>query len=409
MRGLASTRYVLGICAAAALPGCGGSQSPIGAPVNLPIRAQLPGQTHPPGRYNVLYSFKGYPDDGAHPHSALLNLDGTFYGTTKGGGRYPCGDFPRKGCGTVFSVTPSGVEALLYSFKGNRHLASVYANGLINVNGTLYGTTFDGGRYALGTVFAISPSGKFTVLHNFTGRPDGRGPHGELLDVNGTLYGTSFQGGTKDNGTVFAITTSGNETIIHSFEGDTNHHTDAANPSGSLINVGGVLYGTTSEGGPYRNGTVFTITTSGKETVLYSFAGGGPRGSLININGVLYCTTFSAGTNGLGTVFAITRPGKEKWLYSFTGKPLDGAHPNAALVNRNGTLYGTTIQGGATDNGTLFAITRSGQESVLHDFNGARRSGAFPEAPLINNNGVLYGTTGGGGAETRGTVFSFTP
>jgi uncharacterized repeat protein (TIGR03803 family) len=262
---------------------------------------------------------------------------------------------------------------------------------------------------------------KLPQLHNYRWLHDGtypsRGPRGELINVNGTLYGTTLQGGAKGNGTVFAITTSGNETIIYSFK----RYPDGAIPWGGLINVSGVLYGTTCEGGSYYNGnaygdgTVFRITTSGKEKVLYNFGGGDgscPRGSLINANGILYGTTLNGGAggrNGFGTVFSIARSGKERWVYRLMGKPLDGAYPNGGLVNRNGTLYGTTEKGGATDRGTLFAITKSGQESILHDFIGGRRSGASPQAPLINVSGVLYGTTGGGGANNRGTVFSFTP
>lgn len=256
------------------------------------------------------------------------------------------------------------------------------------------------------------------MLHTFTCGSDGRSPRGELLNVNGTLYGTTFQGGAKYNGSVFAITTAGKLSTLYSFKGNAHHHTDGANPWGGLINVSGILYGTTCYGGSYGSaydaGTIFKITTSGKETVLYSFPDGGscPRGSLVNVNGVLYGTTLeggSAGRRGFGTAFAITRSGKEMWVHSFAGKPLDGAQPNAGLVNRNGILYGTTVKGGASDRGTLFAITTSGRESVLHDFIGGRRSGAFPKAALINVKDLLYGTTGGGGTNILGTVFSFAP
>lgn len=408
------SRYSLSLSVGIAmLAGCGGSQPPIGAPGAMPQGPAI--ATHAArGKYNAIYSFKGPPDDGADPHAVLLNRSGRFYGTTNYGGRHRCYG---KGCGTVFSVTPSGSETLLHSFDAKLS-GSAYPNGLIDVNGTLYGS-FQGAPDGCGTIFAITPSGKLTVLYTFTCGSDGRSPRGELLNVNGILYGTTFQGGAKYNGSVFAITTSGKLSTLYSFKGNVHHHTDGANPWGGLINVGGVLYGTTCYGGSYGSaygaGTIFKITTSGKETVLYSFPGfnGGacPRGSLVNVNGVLYGTTLeggSAGRRGFGTAFAVTRSGKEMWVYSFAGKPLDGAQPNAGLANRNGTLYGTTVKGGTTDHGTLFAITRSGQESVLHDFIG-RRNGVFPQAPLINVNSVLYGTTGGGGANTRGTVFAFTP
>jgi uncharacterized repeat protein (TIGR03803 family) len=78
--------------------------------------------------------------------------------------------------------------------------------GLIDVNGTLYGTTHTGGSYGGGTVFALDPSsGAETVLYSFCSGTCDNGPHTGLTAVNGTLYGTTYQGGTKSAGTVFAL------------------------------------------------------------------------------------------------------------------------------------------------------------------------------------------------------------
>jgi uncharacterized repeat protein (TIGR03803 family) len=117
--------------------------------------------------------------------------------------------------------------------------------GLINVNNTLYGTTYGGGAYDDGTVFSITTSGKTTVLHSFGMTGDGEYPNAGLFNVNGTLYGTTFEGGGEtEGGTVFAITTSGKETVLHRFTGSG----DGEYPNAGLIDVGGTLYGTTPAG-----------------------------------------------------------------------------------------------------------------------------------------------------------------
>jgi uncharacterized repeat protein (TIGR03803 family) len=200
---------------------------------------------------------------------------------------------------------------------------------------------------------------KETVLYSFAGAPsDGVYPYADLINVGGTLYGTTFLGGADNKGTVFASTTSGTETVLHSFTGGT----DGAYPYAGLIFVGGKLYGTTESGGANNDGTVFKLTTSGTETVLYSFAGGTdgalPLADLVNVGGTLYGTTAQGGASGYGTIFALLgHSGPEFVLYSFHGGS-DGAYPYAGLTNVGGTLYGTTYQGGASnDFGTVFSFS----------------------------------------------------
>jgi uncharacterized repeat protein (TIGR03803 family) len=232
-------------------------------------------------------------------------------------------------------------------------------------NGTLYGTTYNGGGkclqspYGCGTAFSITPSGHETVLHRFTGSPDdGFGP-GVLRNVNGTLYGTTGLGGSKGNGAVFSITPGGKEKVLYSFRGGT----DGAFPAAGLIDVKGTLYGTTESGGSgacgkIGCGTVFSITPSGNEKVLFSFSGGDgyePQATLLNVNGTLYGTTLRS-SYGLGTVFSITLSGHETVLYIFKGGQ-DGAYPESGLSYVNGTFYGTTSSGGASNDGTVYSIT----------------------------------------------------
>jgi uncharacterized repeat protein (TIGR03803 family) len=267
-------------------------------------------------------------------------------------------------------------------------------------------------------VFSITPSGHETVLYGFAGSPDGNGPEARLLNVNGTLYGTTVEGGANicDCGTVFSIIPGGKEKVVYSFGAYGN---DGAFPESGLIDVKGTLYGTTSGGGTYNKGTVFSITTNGSEKVLYSFGGGSadgasPSAGLINVSGTLYGTTGGGGAYNNGTVFSITSGGKEKVLHNFSGT--DGQQPLATLINVNGTLYGTTYAGGA-GLGTVFSITLSGHETVLHSFSESTRTGekdgAYPTSGLSYVNGTLYGTTSIGGGEPTvfgsGTVYSITP
>ena len=153
----------------------------------------------------MLHSFGPYgSEDGVYPTAGLIDVNGTLYGTTGGGGA-SCSS--SGGCGTVFSVTTSGKETVLYSFAGEPDGEFPVA-GLLNVKGTLYGTTADGGARCsprgCGTVFAITLSGAETVLHTFR-RIDGEYPAASLIDVNGTLYGTTVYGGADGGGTVFSL------------------------------------------------------------------------------------------------------------------------------------------------------------------------------------------------------------
>jgi uncharacterized repeat protein (TIGR03803 family) len=409
MKNMLDPRYsVLGVCAAALLAACssGPLQSGLGAPTLVPsgTHASIPPSAV---KYSVLYSFKGGENDGEEPFAGLVNVKGTLYGTT-----YEGGAGSRNGDGTVFSITPSGTETLLHSFGDSQDGAYPVA-GLINVKGTLYGTTGKGGANGDGAVFSITPSGTETVLYSFKGAPgDGEQPRAGLINVKGKLYGTTYLGGNCSSsggcGTVFSITPAGTETMLHSFGGSG----DGVYPFAGLINVKGTLYGTTFEGGANCSGsggcgTVFSITRSGKETVLHSFAGdpdgNNPEAGLISVKGTLYSTTYAGGANSRGTVFSITPSGTETVLHSF-GASGDGADPFAGFVYAKGKLYSTTYVGGANGDGTVFSITPSGTETVLYSFEGGGSGdGESPRAGLVKVKGALYGTTGGGGTGCSGS------
>jgi uncharacterized repeat protein (TIGR03803 family) len=370
------------------------SQSPAGATAR---------RTHVRPAYSVLCSF-GASGDGAYPWASLLNVKGTLYGTTAEGGA------KGRGHGTVFSITPSGTETVFYSFGGGGSGDGNFPRAnLISVKGAFYGTTYQGGANGEGTVFSVTSSGAETLLYRFKGGSgDGANPAAGLINVNGTLYGMTYYGGANDDGAVFSITTSGTERVLHSFGSG-----DGALPTAGLINVEGTLYGTTDGGGAKGDGTVFTITPSGTETVVYSFKGAATAISRMRASSTSRARSTArpskgAGSGcykkvGCGTVFTITPSGTESVLYSFTSSP-DGELPLASLINVKGTLYGTTYYDGANDGGTVFSITTSGTERVLHSF-GAGTDGKSPYAGLLNVNGTLYGTTYYGGANGAGTVF----
>ena len=203
-------RYMLGICLLAqGLIGCSASQAQFGVPAG---NNAAPLTIRPSETYGLLYSFKGHRTrDGGHPATGIVQDNGIFYGTTSGVRRPVT-------YGTIFALTSSGIEKVLFTFKGQAKQGATPTD-LIDVGGTLYGSTEAGGSYRFGTLFSITPSGKLTTLHNFAGGSgDGAHPQG-LLNVNGTLYGTTSAGGTHNHGTVFSITPSGAETVLYSFAG----------------------------------------------------------------------------------------------------------------------------------------------------------------------------------------------
>ena len=354
-----------------------------------------------PGRAataTVLYSFQG-GSDGAGPFGDLVDVAGTLYGITSGGGTGTGAGCPvHLGCGTVYSITQAGTRTVLYSFQGGSDAANPLV-GLTNLAGTLYGTTEAGGAMGFGTVFAVTLAGAETVVFSFQGGKDGNDPdHAGLIDVDGMLYGTTAYGGgvqcqNGSCGTVYSVTPAGAETRLYSFRGRMEH---GHSPRAGLLNVGGTFYGTTVFGGTSGLGTVYSLTLDGTETVLHSFQGGSdgvsPDSALIYVGGKLYGTTAGGGYANLGTVYSLTLDGTETVLHFFQGNS-DGADPTYGVINVGDKLYGTTGFGGGKGTsgacfegcGTVYALTKSGSETILHAFAG--RDGAAPEGGLIEAGG----------------------
>ncbi|HEV2325351.1 MAG TPA: choice-of-anchor tandem repeat GloVer-containing protein [Terracidiphilus sp.] len=322
----------------------------------------------------TLVSFTG--TDGAYPLSGLItDANGNLFGTTEAGGA--------NGYGTVFEILKSGsgyasAPTTLVSFDDNDG-AFPQSSLIIDSKGNLFGTTFLGGAAGAGTAYEIVNSGSSyastpTTLVSFDGADGSEPVAGLVADSNGDLFGTTASGGESGAGTAFEIvsTTSGYDTApvtLVSFNG-----ADGTNPySGLIIDAGGNLLGTTNSGGAYGYGTVFEIVnTSGvyssTPTTLVNFDdndGAYPVATLIaDANGNLFGTTTGSGASGNGTIFEIANSTSgyattPTTLISFNGA--DGAVPYSGLIaDANGNLFGTTLVGGASGDGTVYEVTGSG-------------------------------------------------
>ncbi len=406
-----NTPLVATILSAALLAACSGSNA-----LSLqqrPTLQSLPAKPAVGPAVTQLYSFTGGMN-GKLPYAGLEVANGVLYGTTTAGGQR------RLGC--IFSITPSGVFTLLHSFQGGSDGAYPYAT-LQNVNGVLYGTTAGGGATGNGTVFTVTTSGAEKVIYNFKGDPDGSAPVARLTQLQGVLFGSTASGGYRNFGTVFVITKSGRETVLHSFKG----RDDGAAPQGRLASLGGLLYGTTyGVPGKVSRGTVFEITTSGTVRVLHRFAGSpndgaNPSAGPVAVGGMLYGTTTLGGKGcytggaGCGTVYSVSTSRTETVLHNFLGGSQDGSYPYASLADVGGVLYGTTAYGyrgcysGGGGCGALFKITLSGFETVVAAFGQGNSGGTTPFSHVTYLGGVLYGTAYKGGAANVGTVYEAMP
>jgi uncharacterized repeat protein (TIGR03803 family) len=376
--------------------------------------------------FEVLYTFTGNGPDGLNPASEVLfKFDGMDNGrinsTTASGGQW--------GQGTVFGLhqIPGGWEEYVrYSFGSNPSGDGIGPSGNLirDAAGNIYGTTNAGGDPSCncGTVWKLDKNDNETILHNFTGAPDGANPNGLISDKAGNLYGTTTAGGDKackggstGCGIVFKIDTNGEETVLHPFHGNG----DGALPYGALVEKKGWLYGTTSEGGDFDEGTIFKMHAgNGAEFVLYRFDGNkhpgdgcNPLGGLLPWGNAFYGTTSQCGSSGWGTVFKL-EGNTETVVYNFTGKT-DGGYPQETLIRQGSSnfLWGTTFYGGFVSDcppygcGTVFKVDVSnGKETVLHAFTDGN-DGALPAGALTDGGRSIFGTTTVGGAGGAGVVF----
>lgn len=362
--------------------------------------------------FKVLFNFTGSAD-GESPYGSLVrDTAGNLYGTTEAGGT--------SGAGTVFKVNKSGTHTVLYSFKGGSDGANPYVGVIRDAAGNLYGTTANGGASGLGTVFKLTKTGNEKVLYSFAGGSDGCYPYGGLLrDAAGNLYGTTEVCGASGVGTVFKLTNTGKETVLHSFAGGSS---DGEFPSFTslLMDTSGNLYGVAEQGGTDNLGVVYKLSKSGKLKVLHSFAGGTSDGCdvfgtpVMDAEGNLYGTANACGSAHVGIVWKVSQKSKETVLHTFTAGSSDGAEPIAGVImDANGNLYGDTYQGGSANLGTVYKLNKTGKVTLLHTFTGP--DGDYPYSGVIRDSaGNLYGTTihGGSGQQCQngcGTVWKLKP
>lgn len=319
----------------------------------------------------VIYGFSD-PSDGDEPVGTLVwDEKGNLFGVTQIGGA-------SSGVGTVFELSPASgggwAKSTLYTFSGGSDGAQPV--GLIrDAKGNLYGTALYGGDTSCncGVVFELKQSkGSWAeiVLHSFLGLADGAIPQGLAFDAAGNICGTTEGGGTYNAGTVFQIKHSGGhwkESVLHSFTGGADGDVPFA---GVIVGKAGNLYGTTTGGGSGNRGVVFELKHKSngewQEQVLHSFKDNGhdgisPSTALIFDNtGNIYGTTSQGGVYGNGTAFELMRNFDGTWIetviQTFIG-PSRGSQPNALVLGNDGHLYGTTYAGGPYNAGLAFQLS----------------------------------------------------
>jgi uncharacterized repeat protein (TIGR03803 family) len=326
----------------------------------------------PAGSLTSLYNFCSQPNcsDGWAPTGVMQASNGSFYGVAElGGSTTYC-----TGCGTIFKLTQDKYT-LLYSFcsKTNCNDGSIPSETLVQAsNGNLYGVSFCGGLgptsancpEGAGTLFEITPAGKFTTLYSFCSEADcadGGEPGSNLvIGPNGSLFGATSVGGSSSVGTLFEFTAAGKLTILHNFDSD-EHGLITLMLAGD-----GSLYGTTSYGAD-GGGKIFKLAPGNVFTTLYSFCaqkgcpdGSNPQAPLVEgSDGNFYGTTDLGGTSGNGTLFKFTPEGELTTLHNFCSAPncADGGSPNSLMQATSGSFYGMTQVGGSGNYGTVFEIS----------------------------------------------------
>lgn len=387
----------------------------------------------------------------------VVGDDGNLYGTTKFGG---LGDN-----GSVFRISLGGTLTFLATFTGSSgSLPGMFpASRLIDGgDGNLYGITTQGGTGNNGVIFRVSIDGSVATIAHVSSFGSGREVVGGLsLGDDGMLYGTTSDGGNFSRGTLFRVSLTGTGETIH-------HFLNGIRPLTTLVkNNEGILFGTCSwsnsvyqvnldgmvsqfksltgggirypdgdltirpdgslmavcaEGGVSGVGGIYVLPPNGDPEFVHEFVNhenfGGERpvgGLASHPNGMLFGTTYEGGKNGAGTLYRIDPFGQLETLISFDHRGVDdrGAHPSADLmVASNGTIWGTTEEGGVTGDGTVFSMTADGDLTSHVDFsdNGESFRGGSPMGRLVEdiNDGSIYGVTWRGATNSSGTVFRLT-
>jgi uncharacterized repeat protein (TIGR03803 family) len=377
----------------------------------------------------VLWNFGG-GSDGSGPWSDYFISDakGNLYAATAAGGTYSAG--------TVFMLSPAGKETVLYEFTGsNGDGNGPHGRLAFDAKGNIYGTTQGGGANSTGTVYELSPQkgGGWTekVIYTFSATgADGTAPSaGMTIAADGTMYSTTPDGGAFQAGTVFSLknTSKGwKQKVIQNLNGSSN----GGYPyEGLMMDAAGNLYGAAPTGGSGGQGVIYRLSHTSKgwvDTVLYNFTGQNGDGAglywidlISDASGNIYGATGFGGTNGTGTAWELVysqskKKYSEKVLYEFGASGSgDGNNPYGGLtMDTKGNLYGTTLNGGPSNIGTFYKLTKQGKtwkETILHSFVGGNDGNQPTGNPYMDAKGRLYGMTQTGGNSNLGIVYRITP
>ena len=350
--------------------------------------------------------------NGKQPSSVIQATDGNFYGTTTYGGAALQGN--------VVKITPAGEVSTLYDFCSRPHCldgANPYTPPILGSDGNLYGVTAMGGSDAnggagWGTVYKLTLDGHLTTLYAFCtgGLPclDGLDPDGLMQASDGTLYGTAFEGGEFDGGTLFKLTPAGKFSLVHNFCSSANCADGQWPESAPIQGSDGNLYGVAPFGGKAHAGVLYDLTPAGRMNVVHTFLcygtscnlGGSPNSVMQDAAGNLFGATSGGGAFGVGTIFEITPQHQYLNLYAFTE-----SSPSAITRANDGNFYGVT--GGINGAGTIFQFTQSGTLNTLYTFicctTGSTPSSALTQAP----NGDFYGSVLLYNDQWNGAVYGF--
>jgi uncharacterized repeat protein (TIGR03803 family) len=344
--------------------------------------------------------FHNFSKSAGQPGAVMLaqGRDTALYGTTFG--------LPLPG-GSVFRFPINGSGGVIHAFDRTHGAYSV--GGLtLATDGNFYGTTSSGGSASFGVLFRVTPSGDYTVLHEFMGGSDGAVPYSPPMEASdGNLYGTTSGAGTgTTNSTAYKYTRSGTFSTIYQFNDSRAGSFVAA---GLIQGLDGNLYGAAEFGGTSNCGTIFKISRSGTLLKVYSFpcdgGVGGPFAALVQASdGNFYGTTTQGGIQALGTVFKLDQQGHLSTLYTFGGNPGDAKFPAGLTEGTDGNLYGVGSGGGTSNDGALFRITTGGTYTLLYSFSAS--VGQSPAGSLLQHtNGPFYGTAEAGGAFGLGSIY----
>ena len=355
------------------------------------------------GSISRIATFSAPPSEGRTPSGALLQAaDGSFYGVTASG-------TPKGYSGSIFRLTASGTLSTLYQFSQGGFPESGLSLG---PDGAFYGAAELGGTNGVGSVFRITTAGDFSTVYSFTGGGNGLRPKAALtLGSDGQFYGTTSEGGSgTGSGTIFRISPTGSYTLLHSFD----LATSGNQPLGKLLQASdGNFYGTTTSFGANSAGTLYRLTPAGVVTVLHAFRGnttegGNPAAGVIQgADGALYGTTAGGGSTAGGTVYRVTLAGAFSTLHTFrSGAP--GENPRSPLLlGRDGNFYGTASNVSFGDSrGVVYRLTPQGQYAAIYQSASLVNEDGLEDEPIQAADGDLYVPTRSDGNFNFGSVIA---